>query len=37
MEELKRSPEPATTSILMDILGHGPRALEGFANMLIGR
>ena len=36
MEELKRSPEPVATRILMDILGHGPRALEDFANMLMG-
>lgn len=37
MDELKRSPEPVATRILMDILGHGPKALEDFANMHFGR
>lgn len=37
MDELKHSPEPVATRILMEILGHGPKALEDFANMLFGR
>lgn len=37
MDELKRSPESVATRILMEILGHGPKALEDFANMLFGR
>jgi WS/DGAT/MGAT family acyltransferase len=37
MDQLKRSPEPVATRILMEILGHVPKALEDAVNTLFAR
>jgi WS/DGAT/MGAT family acyltransferase len=37
MAALKGSPEPLATKALLELLGHGPKALEDLSNVMFGR